>query len=81
MISCKSVATVLSSDELEGLPWWKRAEVRMHLLFCKYCSRFAQQLQQLRSAAKRTPASVESDPTLEKRLEEQIIRRLSGKGD
>jgi hypothetical protein len=76
MISCKGVAKLLSSDELSGQPWWKRAEVRLHLLMCKYCSRFAQQIEQLRLAARRAPdpADVDSD------LEERIIRRLSRKG-
>ena len=77
MISCKSVAKLLSSDGLAGLPWWKRAEVRLHLLMCKYCSRFARQIEQLRAAARRTPDPAEADPD----LEERIIRRLSGKGD
>ena len=77
MISCKSVAKLLSSDELAGLKWWKRAEVRFHLLMCKYCSRFARQMAQLRIAARRVPDLAEADPDFEKR----IIRQLSKKGD
>jgi hypothetical protein len=75
MISCKGVAKLLSSDELSGQPWWKRAEVRLHLLMCKYCSRFAQQISQLRLAARRVPDPAGADPELENR----IVSRLSRK--
>ena len=75
MISCKDVAKLLSSDELAGLPWWKRAEVRLHLLMCQYCSRFARQIEQLRIAARRMADPAEEDPG----LEERIINRLSGR--
>lgn len=77
MISCKSVAKLLSSDELGSLTWWKRAEVRFHLLMCKYCSRFARQMAQLRFAARRAPDPKEADPD----FEERIIRQLSKEGD
>jgi predicted anti-sigma-YlaC factor YlaD len=77
MISCNGVAKMLSSDELSGQPWWKRAEVRLHLLMCKYCSRFAGQLAQLRIAARRASGPADADP----QLEERIISRLSRKGD
>lgn len=75
MISCKQVATLLSSDQLASLSWWKRAEVRMHLAMCRYCSRFARQLRQIRMAARAAQNSVEADD----HLEERIIERLSGR--
>lgn len=71
MITCKSVARLLTSDEVTTLGWWRRAEVRMHLLLCKYCSRLARQLRQMRSAVRKTPDS--ADPG----LEDRIISRLS----
>lgn len=72
MITCKSVAKLLTSDEFTTRGWWERAEIRMHLLLCKHCSRLARQLNQIRSAVRRTPDSV--DPG----LEDRIISRLSG---
>ena len=74
MISCKNVAKLLMSDELQVQSWWKRMEVRMHLAMCKFCSRLARQLEQLRSTARRMSDQDETDP----RLEERLIRRLSG---
>jgi hypothetical protein len=72
MISCKNVARLLSSDELANLGWWKRAEVRLHLAMCKYCSRFARQIEQLRNAVRQRKDLAEPDPL----LEERIITRI-----
>lgn len=74
MISCKHVATLLMSDQLEAQTWWRRMEVGLHLAMCRLCSRLARQVEQMRSAARRTSDQDEADPGLEARL----IRRLSG---
>ena len=75
MITCKGVAKLLTSDELAARGWWKRAEVRLHLLMCEYCSRLARQLRQMRAAARKMPDSASSDPG----LEDRILSRLSGR--
>jgi hypothetical protein len=75
MISCKNVANLLMSDQLQAQSWWKRMEVRLHLAMCALCSRLARQVEQLRSAARRMNGQDEADPGLEERL----IRRLSGR--
>ncbi len=74
MISCKDVAKLLMSDELPGQTWWKRAEVRLHLVMCKFCSRLARQIEYMRSAARQMRDQERTDTGLEDRL----IRRLSG---
>jgi hypothetical protein len=74
MIKCKSVAKLLTSDGLAGLSRWKRAEVRLHLMMCKYCSRLARQLEQLRIMCQNMPDLTEADPG----LEDRIIGRISG---
>lgn len=74
MISCKNVAQLLTSEELECQSWWKRMEVRVHLAMCRFCSRLAKQIEQLRSAARNLcDEENENNPGLEDRL----IRRLS----
>jgi len=75
MISCKNVATLLMSDQLQAQSWWKRMEVRLHLAMCRFCSRLARQVEQLRSAARGMSEKKEADPNFEDRL----IRRLSGR--
>ena len=74
MISCKSVATLLMSDQLQAQSRWRRMEVRLHLAMCRFCSRLARQIEQLRSATRRVSEQEEADSSLEDRL----IRRLSG---
>ena len=73
MISCKNVAKLLTSDELQYQSWWRRMEVRLHLAMCDFCSRLAKQLEQLRAAARELGQENEGDADLEERL----IRRLS----
>jgi len=75
MISCKNVAKLLMSDQLQAQSWWTRMEVRLHLAMCGLCSRLARQVEQLRSAARRMSDQDEADLGLEDRL----IRRLSGR--
>jgi hypothetical protein len=74
MISCKNVAKLLMSDQLQAQSWWRRMEVRLHLAVCRFCSRLARQIEQLRSATRRISEQEEADSGLEDRL----IRRLSG---
>jgi hypothetical protein len=74
MISCKSVARLLLSDQLSAQSWWRRMEVRLHLAMCRFCSRLARQLEQLHSGARKAYEQGEPAPGLEERL----IRRLSG---
>ncbi|HEY3443650.1 MAG TPA: hypothetical protein VGK29_23025 [Paludibaculum sp.] len=75
MISCKSVAQLLTSDQLSAQPWWKRLEVRLHLAMCDMCSRLKRQLEQVRAAAQELRRRNEADADLEARL----IRRLTGR--
>jgi hypothetical protein len=74
MISCKNVATLLMADQLQAQSWWRRMEVRLHLAMCRFCSRLARQIEQMRSATRRASEQEEADPGFEDRL----IRRLSG---
>ena len=74
MISCKNVAKLLMSDQLQAQSWWKRLEVRVHLAMCKFCFRLARQIEQLRSATRRPSEQEETDSG----FEDPLIRRLSG---
>jgi hypothetical protein len=75
VISCKSVAKLLMSDQLQEQSWWKRAEVRIHLAMCKLCSRLERQIEQMRSGARQMSRQDEADAGLEERL----VRRLLGR--
>ena len=52
MLSCKETSLLLSRACDERLPWQVRLAVRLHLLYCRSCTRFEKQLRFLRSAAR-----------------------------
>jgi hypothetical protein len=71
-MSCKEVAKLVMSDQLQAQSWWKRVEVRFHLAMCDFCSRLARQVEQLRSATRRMGDQSEADPEFEDRLIRQL---------
>ena len=73
-ISCKNVAKLLLSEQLQSQKWWKRMEVRLHLSMCDLCSRLVRQIKQLRAGARTMSTQAEPDSELEERL----IRKISG---
>ena len=81
MLCCKDVCYVVS-ESLDGkLPWRKRLSVRIHLLMCKACQRMVQQMELLRTAARRYESAVEKAirpdlETLSKEASTRILARL-----
>ena len=75
MISCHDLSKLSMSDQLETQTWPVRTEIRLHLLICKFCSRLARQITQMRSGALQLRDHEDADAGLEDRL----IQRLSGK--
>ena len=73
MISCKNVAKLLLSEQLQTQKWWKRMEIRLHLSMCDLCSRLSRQIEQLRAGARTMITQDEAGPELEERL----IRKIS----
>ncbi len=64
MLSCKN-ASQLISKSLDGpLTIQERFALKLHLLICKYCKRFSQQLQTLRVALKLATSTIENDDTI-----------------
>lgn len=45
MLNCKQMVDLVSQSLDTSLPWWKRLEMKMHLLICKTCHRYLQQMQ------------------------------------
>ena len=55
MINCRQATRLVSQAMDTKLPWHRRLAVRIHLLYCVWCRRYASQLQILRKAAKQLP--------------------------
>ena len=64
MLSCKQASQLISQSLDRKLSWRERLALCMHLLICKYCTRFSQQLQILRVALKRMSEAVENNTNI-----------------
>jgi hypothetical protein len=62
MLSCKEVSHLVSESLDRKLPFHLRLQMRIHLLMCRFCSRFRKQVLFVRGAARRfLTASEEAD--------------------
>jgi len=51
MLSCREASKQLVRQEAEALSWWLRVQVRLHLLACRSCQRFAGQMRLMSRAS------------------------------
>ena len=61
MLDCQQASQLISKSLDRQLSWRERFAVRLHLLFCKYCKRFSQQIITMRKALSRLSQSIEND--------------------
>ncbi len=80
MQSCKEVARLIASEELVDAGWLRRALVRLHLLRCHRCRRYAAQLRAIGAAARDRWGSGPDEQALE-RLERSILERCLDPSD
>jgi len=79
MLSCKEVAKSLSSDD--ELSWIKRAELRMHLMMCKLCSLYAQELKMMKKGFQKLFSQLTEVSESEiNRLENEITEKIKKTG-
>lgn len=64
MLSCKQASQLISQSLEQPLAMRERFALKLHLLICKYCRRFRQQLQAIGVALKLTARAIESDDTI-----------------
>jgi len=77
MPSCREVARIAESDELESAGLLLRLGVRMHLLACRHCRHYVRQLAGIGEALRR-PRDEPSAARL-RHLEERILRTKGGR--
>ena len=78
MLNCRQVTRLVSQSMDARLPWHQRLAVRIHLLYCVWCRRYAAQIQYLRKAAKGLAVEVPSTSPakLSDEAKEQMRKRL-----
>lgn len=57
MITCKDASRLQSQAQDRRLSWTERFGLRLHLLICDNCRRFARQLKLIRQACRQVTAS------------------------
>ena len=73
MPTCKDVATAIGQDELRTVPWWRGLAVRLHLLMCPHCRRYAAQIRAIGTAARSLFREHGEDRKVLARLHETIL--------
>ena len=64
MLSCKKASQIISQSLDRPLTMREHFALKLHLLICKYCKRFSQQVQTLRVAIKTVVSSIESNNSI-----------------
>ena len=73
MFHCKDVSSKVSEAMDRKLPLHHRMFIRMHLMMCKYCARFRQQLLLLRKASRIDELAGDApDPALSLSMEARV---------
>ncbi len=65
MLSCQQASQIVSQSLDRPLTTRERFALKFHLLICKYCKNFSQQLNAMRVALKANLQAVEFDNTIE----------------
>jgi predicted anti-sigma-YlaC factor YlaD len=52
VLTCREVSRAVAADELERAGLWQRLGVRLHLLMCRHCRRYAAQLRAIGETAR-----------------------------
>lgn len=74
---CREMSTLISRAMDEKLPWWERAAVRIHVVYCRSCHRLKHQLEALRDALRETERRwAESDGANGPRLSDEARDRI-----
>lgn len=75
MLTCKQASQLISQSLDRPLPLSSRLQLRLHLFICDACTRFKQQLHQLRNVVKRATTHTENDSAI--RLSKEAKDRIS----
>ncbi len=80
MLTCKEVANLVASDGFKEAWWGRRMGLRLHLLMCRDCRRYAKQLRALGAYARNRWGPQAEDSDTLRRLEREILERSKPKG-
>ena len=78
MLNCRQISRLVSQSMDSKLSWPQRLAVRLHLLYCVWCRRYAAQVKFLRKATREMAAEAMdiSGPKLSAEARTQMHKRL-----
>jgi len=79
MLKCKEVSMLVSSDSLNEAGFMKKLEVRMHLMMCRHCSRYFDQMKSVGQGAKHLAHNQKAGPEQIERMEKNILDEIHEK--
>ncbi len=77
VLNCKEVTESISSDQLLKTGSWHRLAVWIHLLMCRKCRRYQEQIRKIGAAARQMWRSQPEEATVLDRLEDQILKGVT----
>lgn len=81
MPDCREVVETLASDEREGRGVWRRLSIRLHLLRCRDCRRYLEQLRALARGARDAFGAGATERAALERLRARILADDSEPGE
>lgn len=78
MLNCKEVSRLVSSGELETVGSVKRLRARFHLLICRECRRYAEQIRIIGTVAREKMRDLVPNRETITRLEKSILHDAFG---
>lgn len=76
MQTCEEISRSIASDELSDANWRQRMAVKLHLLLCRHCRRYASQIDQIGEAAKEVFSDQPAERESRDRLRSAILESL-----
>lgn len=75
---CREVTRLTSEERDHALPFSTRTRLSLHRMFCKYCARYARQLELLHKASQHLPEQLEkaSTPVLSANAKSRLKQAL-----
>ena len=80
MLNCHDVSHLIASSESDELGFMKRLEIRLHLMMCRHCNRYAQQIKALGAGARRLVGAQEPTAAELRQLENEICDKICNHG-
>ena len=77
MLTCKEVSRAIAADEQTSADWRQRLSIKLHLLMCRHCRRYARQIQVIGDAARQIFSDKSMDPSSHERLRTSILDQIS----